>query len=374
MLNTSTLYLLVALLAISLLTFGLIIGCDEQQIKSPVIGPSAGSGPVGGGDAQSIKLTATPSKTITALAGAQATAQINAIVENNIGQPMPDGTVVYWTATNGTLSSVTTTTSSGASAVTLTFPLDFSGNSVVTATAGDATGSITINVISVTPTGTPSKGLAVSANQTTIAHRGTTKITAFVSTDGEPDANIQVNFSASGAGILQESSAITDKNGNASVTLIGNNTSSGDQTATVNVTTADGRTGSVSVIVSGGATPTPAPTVTAAATATPAIFLSVNASPTTVSVSGAGGVPTQSTITAFTSTGGSADNAVVLNFNLTAPGGTGTLSPSGSITTGPPSFPNGTAESTFTGTNPGNATVTVTRGSLTQSVIITVEP
>ena len=275
MIKTSTLYLLVTLLAISLLTFGLMSGCDEKQIKSPVIGPAAGSGPVGGGDAQKIRLTANPSETITALADAQATVQITAIVENNIGQPMPDGTVVYWTATNGALDSVTTTTTNGASTVTLTFPKDFTGSSVVTAVAGDATASITINVVSVTPTPTvtstptPLTGFVVSAAQTTIAHQGKTTITAYVTTNGEPEPNVQVNFSVSGAGIIQESAAITDETGKATITLIGNNTSTNDQTATVTATTADGRSGSVAVIVTGGATPTPEPTATAIATATP---------------------------------------------------------------------------------------------------------
>lgn len=251
----STLYLIVTLLAVSALILGLIIGCDEKKIKAPVTGPSSGSGPVGGGDTQKIRLTANPSKTITALSDAQATAQITAIVENNIGQPMPDGTVVYWTATNGSLDSVTTTTSNGASTVTLTFPQDFTGRSVVTATAGDATDSITIHVVSVTPTPTvtstptPTTGFVVSAAQTTIAHQGTTTITAYVTKNGQPEVDVQVNFSVSGAGILQESAAITDSTGKAAVVLIGNNSSTNDQTATVTATTADGRTGTVSVIV-----------------------------------------------------------------------------------------------------------------------------
>lgn len=271
--KNSTLYLIVMLLAISALIVGLIIGCDEKQIKSPVLGSSAGSGPVGGGDAQKIRLTANPSETITALSDAQATAQITAIVENNIGQPMPDGTVVYWTATNGTLDSVTTTTSNGASTVTLTFTQDFTGRSVVTAVAGDATGSITIEVVSVTPTPTitptttptttptPSRAFIVSAENTTIAHRGQTNINATVLTNGQPDKNVQVTFTVSGGGgVLSANAATTNDNGVATVVFTGNNTSASDITATITASTSDGRTGSTTVIVSTGATPTPTAT------------------------------------------------------------------------------------------------------------------
>ncbi|GAK57689.1 hypothetical protein U27_04656 [Candidatus Vecturithrix granuli] len=252
----STLYLIVALLAISALILGLIIGCDEKQIKSPVVGSSAGSGPVGGGDAQKIRLTANPSSTITAVGEEQAIVKITAIVENNIGQPMPDGTVVYWTATVGSLDSVTTTTSNGASTVTLTFPKAFTGSSVVTAIAGDATDSITINVVNVTPTPTvtatptPALGLVVSASNTTIQHGESTTITAYAYRDGQPEAGVQVNFRVSGAGVLQQSAGITDAAGIVTVTLVGQNTStSSDQTATVTATTNDNRSGTISVIV-----------------------------------------------------------------------------------------------------------------------------
>lgn len=374
--KTSTLYLLLTLLAISALIVGLIIGCDEKQIKSPLLGPSAGAGPVGGGDAQKIRLTANPSETITTLEDAEATVQITAIVENNIGQPMPDGTVVYWTATNGTLDSVTTTTTNGASSVTLTFPKAFTGSSVVTATAGDATDSITINVVSITPTGTPSKGLVVSADQTIIPHQGTTTITAFVSTDGEPDANVQVNFSASGAGILKESAAITDENGNASVILIGNNTTTTDQTATVNATTEDGRSGSVSVIVTGGATPTPAPTATpvptatVAATATPALELIVSTSKSDLSSGGT------SDITALVRLGGNPVGDASVNFHVvTSPAaGVGSLAPTGDVLT---DSVTGIAQATFTANNPavaGVATITITHKGITKTSLINVTP
>ena len=321
--KNSTLYLIVTLLAISALILGLIIGCDEKQVKSPVVGSAAGSGPVGGGDAQNIRLTANPSSTITAVGEEQATAQITAIVENNIGQPMPDGTVVYWTATVGELDSVTTTTSNGASTVTLTFPGSFTGSSVITATAGDATASITINVVNVTPTPTitttptPTTGFVVSAAQTTIAHHGTTTITAYVTRDGEPESGVQVNFSVSGAGILQKSAAITGADGKASVVLTGNNISTSDQTATVTATTADGRSGTVSVIVTGGATPTPT------STTTPSIGLVVTVADTII------GHGEEVTVTALVHRDGQPESGVQVNFSVS---GAGTLQQSAAIT------------------------------------------
>lgn len=337
--KNSTLYLIVTLSAISALILGLIIGCDEKKIKSPVTGSAAGSGPVGGGDAQKIRLTANPSETITALADAQATAQITAIVENNIGQPMPDGTVVYWTATNGTLDSVTTTTTNGASTVTLTFPQDFTGRSVVTATAGDAAGSITIHVVSVTPTPTitptttptttptPSKAFIVSAENATIVHRGKTNINATVLTNGQPDQNVQVTFTVSGSGgVLSSSAATTNENGVATVVFTGNNTSASDITVTITASTSDGRTGSTTVIVSSGATPTPIPTITP--TPTPVVSITLKAVPTSLDCNPAGNT---STLTATVLSGGAPLQNVSVTFSPVSSSG-GSLSSSSGTT------------------------------------------
>ena len=383
MIKTSTLYLLVTLLAISLLTFVLMSGCDEQQIKSPVIGPSAGSGPVGGGDAQKIRLTANPSETITALADAQATVQITAIVENNIGQPMPDGTVVYWTATNGTLDSVTTTTTNGASTVTLTFTKDFTGSSVVTAIAGDATGSITINVVSVTPTATitptttptttptPSKAFIVSAENTSISHGGTTNINATVLTNGQPDQNIQVTFTVSGGGgVLSANAATTNASGVATVVFTGNNTSASDITATITASTFDGRTGSTTVIVGSGATPTPTATPVTAITS---MTIPTLGSPPYVMTDG----DSENIQVTVTRGGFAADGTVTFSLSCSRTSGNPTESFISSTTA---NLSGGIATTTFNAVNnsspnePEYCTATATTDGASSSITITVNP
>ncbi len=269
--TSSTLYLVLALTIISGVIVGVIAGCDEKNIKAPVIGPSAGSGPVGGGDTQKIILSASQSDTLPVVEGNQGTIQITARVENQIGQPMPDGTSVVWSTTVGTLDSPTTTTTDGASNVTLTFPQAFSGCSIVTAISGDATATISVCVTNVTPTptptvvptetptltptptSTPARVFVVSAGKTVINHDRSTTITALALTDGVADANLQVNFSVSGSGTIDASAGITDSSGKATVQFTGNHSNPGStdpsETATVTATTADGRSGSISIIV-----------------------------------------------------------------------------------------------------------------------------
>jgi len=264
--STRSIFCFVLLLSvISAAIVGLMIGCSENKIDTPLTGPAAGSGPVGGGDSQKMKLTANPSSTIIVYGDAQATAKVTALVNNSIGQPMPDGTPVYWEATVGTLDASTQTTNNGAATVTLTFPASYSGCSTVSAESGDVSSSITLCVSrreatpTPTVTPTPSKSLIVSAANSNIPHKGSTTISAYVTTNGQPQEGIQVKFSTSGGGALSQSAALTDENGYAYVTFTGNNTSASDVTATINASTEDGRTGSVSVVVGTGATPTPTP-------------------------------------------------------------------------------------------------------------------
>ena len=261
----SMLCFIMLLTLISALLVGLMMGCDENKIASPLTGPAAGSGPVGGGDTQSMKLTASPSGTIAVVGVAEASAKVTALVNNSIGQPMPDGTAVHWSATAGTLDAATQTTSNGAATVTVTFSTTFSGCSTVSAESGDASGSIVVCVSRTEPTptptatSTPSKSFVVSTANTNIPHKGSTTISAYVTTNAKPEAGVQVKFSVSGGGVLSESAALTDENGYARVTFTGNNTSASDVTATISASTDDGRTGSVNVIVGTGATPTPTP-------------------------------------------------------------------------------------------------------------------
>ena len=282
----STLYLILTLSVISAGIIAAIIGCDEKKIKTPVLGPAAGSGPIGGGDTQKIILTASPSDTITAVGEEQATAKITARVENQIGQPMPDGTAVIWSTTVGTLDSTTTTTSNGSTTVTLTFPKSFTGCSWITAKSGDTEASLEICVVNITPTptvtptptatvtptptptatgtptptptATPLRTLTVGANPAVITLPGpptTSIITACAFTDGVADQNLQINFTVStnpaGVGTLNRNSAITDASGcNSGVApndVVFTAVSAG--TATITATTTDGRTANVVILV-----------------------------------------------------------------------------------------------------------------------------
>ncbi len=272
--HTSTFCILCCLLLVSGAIVGVLVSCDEKEIDPPVVGSSAGTGPVGGGDAQNLALTASPSETITVTEGDQGSVTITARVENNIGQPMPDGTNVQWTNTVGTLDNTSSTTSSGLSSVTLTFPTSYTGCSTVTASAGDASDSIQVCVKNVVPTATPtltpttaptttpnptatpSKIFMVSSTTTSVGHKGTATITATALTNGQPDANIQVNFTVSGSGLVNPGANYTNNAGQATTEFTGNHSKGpgcagppANETATVTATTADGRSGSVTIIV-----------------------------------------------------------------------------------------------------------------------------
>jgi len=254
--TTSTIVIVLILTLISAVVIGLLVSCDKnKQITPPILGPAAGSGPVGGGETQRLELIVNPSGTITVTTDVQAQAKIIAFPKNSINQPMPDGTVVYWRANAGTIDPISSTTSSGTTTATLTFTKGYNGCSVVTARSGDVEASVNVCVSSVTATvtpiatATPSKNFILSANPLVIAHGGTSIITATATTNGQPNPNIQVNFTVSGAGTLTTNAGVTDGSGNASVTLIGNNTGTTELTATVTATTTDGRTGSITIRV-----------------------------------------------------------------------------------------------------------------------------
>ena len=276
--KTSTLVIVFILTLISAIIIGVMIGCDQKELSSPVIGPAAGSGPIGGGGAaQKIRLTANPSSTVIVTGDEQATAKITAALFNMIGEPMPDGTVVSWQSTTGTLDAATQTTSNGSATVTLTFPKAFDGCSSVTARSGSMESAVSVCVsrteATATPTitPTPSKSFIVSADKSSIKHQEAATITAYVSDNGKAQVGALVKFTVSGGGTLNQSAAITDENGYARVTFTGSNSGAGEITATINASTDDGRTGSVSVIVGSGATPTPTAKPTITPTPTPVV-------------------------------------------------------------------------------------------------------
>lgn len=195
----SSYYVIVFLTLLTLVSVVSMSGCNEKKhVTPPLIGPSAGSGPAGGGDTQRIQLLVSPSEPLEVMETETATVRITALIKNSIGQSMPDGTAVYWNSTNGSLDSVSTTSSNGSTGVTFTFPERYSGCSQVTARSGDATASLRVCVTRVAVTPTPTSAmtptpigvstatplphnLIVTANPPTITMPGTSSVTACTS-------------------------------------------------------------------------------------------------------------------------------------------------------------------------------------------------
>jgi hypothetical protein len=245
--KSSTLYILFILLGISVAIVGVFIGCDDnKQVNPPVLGPAAGSGPVGGGETQNVTIINEP-VTLYLQEDEASTLDIVALIENTIGQPMPDGTPVYWTVKGH--DSTTATSSNGSSTYTWNIDKIFDGCTYITAQSGDASDTVRMCVARVKVTPTPSKVFVVTTNKTVIAWNETATITATAKTDGTPDEGLQVQFTINGPGTLNASADETDSSGIATVTLTGNNTSGNQQTITVTATTSDGRSGSVQIII-----------------------------------------------------------------------------------------------------------------------------
>jgi hypothetical protein len=245
--KSSTLYILFILLGISVAIVGIFLGCDQnKQVNPPVLGPAAGSGPVGGGETQNVTILNEP-VTLYLQENEASTLDIVALIENNIGQPMPDGTPVYWTVKGH--DSTTATSSNGSSTYTWNIDKIFDGCTYITAQSGDASDTVRMCVARVKATPTPSKVFIVTTNQSIIVWNGTATITATAKTDGIPDEGLEVQFTINGPGTLDASAGETDDSGIATVTLTGNNTSTtNQQTITVTATTSDGRSGSVQII------------------------------------------------------------------------------------------------------------------------------
>lgn len=171
---------------------------------------------------------------------------IIAHVENDLGQPMPDGTAVTWTTTVGSLSDSTTTASNGQSETVLTFPPQYSGCGTVTAISGDATAFIQVC------TELADTSLTLTAGAIEVDAQGSTTLTATVKSYGTPDDGILVHFSivsGSAYATLSASGAITDGSGNASVTFEGQNTTANNEPVEVKATTNDGRSATITILV-----------------------------------------------------------------------------------------------------------------------------
>jgi hypothetical protein len=102
------------------------------------------------------------------------------------------------------------------------------------------------------PTPTPVKTFIVSAEKNMIGCDEQIYIRAIAKSDGQPDSNLQINFTILNGPVffVGPSSAVTDASGQAEVDIQGNNcASTGSSQATINATTTDGRNGSVTITV-----------------------------------------------------------------------------------------------------------------------------
>ena len=188
--------------------------------------------------------------------------QIRALVKDDNGSNIADGTIVSFTTTAGTLSAATATTSAGIATVSLRSS-NITGKAVVRATAGGITGETEVKFVtgaisSITMTAEP--------NNLTADGSSTSKITALARDNrGNPAADGEtLNFFLSGSGSLSAATATTT-GGYASVTYTVSKTPG---TAFISALHTAGASGSTSVTIIAAAVKTV--TVTAGSNSIPA--------------------------------------------------------------------------------------------------------
>jgi len=188
-----------------------------------------------------MSVTASPASISTG-----ASSLITAHVVDATGNPVPDGTAVQFSLDNGlkgVLSAVSQVTSGGNATVNFTAGTQ-SAIAVITAAIGSTNASANISIV-----GTVPANVVVSAGTTSITAGGTSVITAEVTDSlGKIVAGATVTFSITDPtkGALSSTTARTDVNGQASVTLTG----AAGPYATVNAACL-GAQGSVTVNISG---------------------------------------------------------------------------------------------------------------------------
>ncbi len=141
------------------------------------------------------------------VANGSSTAGVKATVQDIEGRPVPDGTTVSFSTTNGSITGTATTTQ-GIATATLTSPTSM-GSATVTATAGGISGTTTVTFL-----GGPAASIVLTANPTMLDADGSSSsdITAEVwDAYGNPAADDQlVVFTAtSGMGSLSSTSETT---------------------------------------------------------------------------------------------------------------------------------------------------------------------
>ena len=184
-----------------LLATPLVAGCD----KSPLLAPTQ--------------------STITVSAGSRelpstGTTQITAVVTEQAGTAVQNGTTVRFSTTLGVLDPVESQTRNGA-AVTTFFAANSSGVARIRAISGSASGGETeSNLVEITVGAAAVNTVTLRANPASVGPTGGTVdlIAAVVSEGGQPLQNILVTFSAD-QGTLSNPNAFTNASGEASTQL-----------------------------------------------------------------------------------------------------------------------------------------------------------
>ena len=219
-----------------LLATPLVAACD----KSPLLAPTQ--------------------STITVSAGSRelpstGTTQITAVVTEQAGTAVQNGTTVRFSTTLGVLDPVESQTRNGA-AVTTFFAANSSGVARIRAISGSASGGETeSNLVEITVGAAAVNTVTLRANPASVGPTGGTVdlIAAVVSEGGQPLQNILVTFSAD-QGTLSNPNAFTNASGEASTQL------TTTQQAVVSATAGTKTSSNVTVAVRSG----PALTITCA--------------------------------------------------------------------------------------------------------------
>jgi adhesin/invasin len=203
---------------------GVALGCDKMELTAPT--------------ASTITVSV-PAKVL----GLGDTTQVSALVIEEVGTPVHNGTTVRFSTSLGRLDPPEAQTRNGVA--TTTFHAgSVSGIARIRAVSGAATSEDASNVVEVTIGAAAASAVALSATPSTVpATGGSVTLTAtVVDESGNRMANVPVIFSTT-AGTLSSGSALTDATGTATVQLTTDRSATvtaraGNVTATAAITVA----------------------------------------------------------------------------------------------------------------------------------------
>jgi adhesin/invasin len=201
-----------------------VVGCERMQLLAPT--------------ASTITISA-PARVLP-LGGST---QVSAVVIEEAGTPVHNGTTVRFTSSLGRLEPAEAQTRNGVATTTF-FAGDVSGVAAIRAMSGGAAAEDGSNVLEITLGAAAASAVVLSANPSTVpATGGTVTLTAsVVDVSGNRMSNVPVSFSTT-AGTLSASSAVTSASGDAVVQLTTDRAATvtarvGAQTATASIAVA----------------------------------------------------------------------------------------------------------------------------------------